>query len=81
LKLKYDKLLSNFAFNFNLRPSSKAVAKMKLRALSVSFEAWSELQRHAKVGRCSLRAPGLEAVDPTLAFRHFQGLSALETEI
>ena len=35
----------------------------------------------AKVRRAPQVHPGLDAVDPTPAFRDFQGLSALETKI
>jgi len=43
LKLKHDKLLSNFAFNFNLRPSSKgrrlsASKSGKVGLLQVGFK-------------------------------------------
>ena len=41
MKLKYDNLLSNFAFNLNLRrPSSKAVRKMLNRTMSGAWDCW-----------------------------------------
>ena len=47
MKLKYDKPLSNLAFNFNLRPYSKEAEKAKQ-----DLE-----QRFTKVGQCRL-TPG-----------------------
>jgi hypothetical protein len=54
LKLEYDELLSNVAFNCNLRPSNLVYPS------AVGF-------RHGLGGAVQVD-PGLEAVDPTLAF-------------
>jgi len=64
LKLKYDKLLSNFGFNLNLRHYNKDAGGN-----------W----RSAAVGAVQVH-PGLEAVDPTLAFRDFQRLKLQRDE-
>ena len=56
LKLKYEELLSNFAFNCNLcRYNKVCVHKMESLVLK-------------ELGGAVQVDPGLEAVDPTLAF-------------
>jgi len=50
---------------------------------SLGFDVWSGSSEHPQAGLCKL-TPGLSQLTPRLlsgAFRHFQGLPALETEI
>ena len=46
LKLEHDKLPSNFAFDFNLRPYAQADVTMD------AIETKTKLQRALKAGRC-----------------------------
>ena len=57
MKLKHDKLLSNFGFNFKLRQYNKDELE-QLKAYT--FEEFQGTL-NVKVRRCSLRAPSLRA--------------------
>ena len=48
MKLKHDKLLSNFAFNFDLRPSTEG---------ATLTNATGVITDGPEVGRCSFRYP------------------------
>ena len=56
MKLKYDKLLPNFAFDCNLRPSTKVTKVAKVAEVAefqkrdVKKRDTSEIERAAKVG-------------------------------
>jgi len=72
LKTKHDKLLSNFAFNFNMRPYTLLSAtRPTLPTQTTFFPRWGAVQLD----------PGLTAVDPTLAFRDFQRLKLKHDEL
>jgi len=50
LKLKYDELLSNFAFDFNLRRYNEAITSLP----DYTVQAWGIPIDATKVGRCRL---------------------------
>ena len=91
--LKYDGPSSNFAFNFKLCPSIMAAVAHDNQERFIVCTQDEKLRKklrktspfvpvifcHTSGGAVQVD-PGLTAVDPTLAFRHFQGLSALETK-